>query len=171
MAGRPGRSGTTGLQTNIPFVTFAFGGGSVFAGSEFNGVFKTANNGVLWTAINNGLTDLRVNSLAVNAAKNRLLAGTGGRSSPSGIYERLLTGDADWQHYNGNLSGVMGQRAGTERVVHRFGCYTSILTFWEIMLSTLWSNPMAKESGDWLRAWTRSDMESAGAFRRSGSGS
>jgi len=98
----------SGLQTNAPFVSFAFGGGAVYAGSDFNGVFKTTNNGVAWTPTNTGLTDLRVKTLAIDPVNpDILVVGTGGRSHPSGVYGSINAG-ATWSHYNGNLSSVMG---------------------------------------------------------------
>jgi uncharacterized protein (TIGR03437 family) len=40
--------------------------GMIFAGTESGGVFRLANNGNIWTAVNNGLTNKEIHALAAN---------------------------------------------------------------------------------------------------------
>src|SRR2546430_2608579 len=58
------------VQTNGPyggFVTcFAVSGNNVFAGTRLGGVFLSTDNGSSWKAVNNGLTNVNVTSLAVS---------------------------------------------------------------------------------------------------------
>ena len=52
---------------------------TLYAGTP-GGVFKTVNGGGVWTAINDGLTELRVLALAINpAAPANVFAGTQGK--------------------------------------------------------------------------------------------
>jgi hypothetical protein len=55
-------------------------GTSLYAGTERAGVFVSPDNGTTWTAVNKGLTNLKVLSLAVKGTA--LLAGTQG----SGVF-------------------------------------------------------------------------------------
>jgi len=57
----------------------------VFAGTHGGGVFVTTNNGTSWTAVNGGLTDQVVLSLAVSGST--VLAGTNG----GGVFRRPLS--------------------------------------------------------------------------------
>jgi hypothetical protein len=74
------------VQTNGPYgggvLCFATSGTNLFVGT-YGGVFLSANNGTSWTAVNSGLTDLIVFSLAVSDAN--LFAGTN-----SGVSRRSL---------------------------------------------------------------------------------
>jgi hypothetical protein len=70
----------------------------IYAGTE-GGIFRSTNNGVDWTAVNNGLTNLDVRALAVNGAN--LFAGTSG----GGVF--LSTNDgASWTPVNNGLTGL-----------------------------------------------------------------
>ena len=60
------------------------GGINLFAGTAFDGVFVTTNNGASWSAVNTGLADSSVSSLAVSGTY--LFAGTG-----SGAWRRPLS--------------------------------------------------------------------------------
>jgi len=68
------------IQTNGPYEgdvrCFAVSGSNLFAGTFGDGVFLSTNNGTSWTAVNTGLTDTLVLSLAVSGSN--LFAGTGG---------------------------------------------------------------------------------------------
>ncbi|MGH7600078.1 MAG: regulator, partial [bacterium] len=58
------------IQTNGPYggyiLCFAVNGSNLFAGTFGGGVFLSTNNGTNWTAVNTGLTNTVVRSLAVN---------------------------------------------------------------------------------------------------------
>ncbi len=57
-------------------VCFAVSEANLYAGTEHGGVFLSTNNGASWTAVNNGLTNKKVYSMAVSG-KN-VFAGTYG---------------------------------------------------------------------------------------------
>ncbi len=64
-------------------------GNNLFAATNGSGIFLTTDNGVNWTAVNNGLPYLGISCLAVN--DNVLFAGTFGR----GLYKTTDNG-ANW---------------------------------------------------------------------------
>jgi len=68
------------IQTNGPYGgdvrCFAVNDSNLFAGTGGGGVFLSTNNGASWTAVNTGLTNTAVFSLAVNGSN--LFAGTDG---------------------------------------------------------------------------------------------
>jgi hypothetical protein len=55
---------------------FAKGGSNIFAGTDGGGVFLTTNNGGLWTAVNVGLTNTQVYSIAATPNGTTVFAGT-----------------------------------------------------------------------------------------------
>ncbi|MFA4853356.1 MAG: T9SS type A sorting domain-containing protein [Bacteroidales bacterium] len=78
------------LQTNGPYggdiYCFAVSGnGNIFTGTYGAGVFLSSNNGSSWTAVNTGLTDTFVWSLAISGTN--IFAGTGG----NGVWKRALS--------------------------------------------------------------------------------
>jgi hypothetical protein len=70
----------TGLQPNSNISSFGVIGTNLFAATFTSGVFLSTNHGESWTAVNEGLTDLRVRALAI--AGEKLFAGTLG----SGVF-------------------------------------------------------------------------------------
>jgi len=76
------------IQTNGPdggnVWCFAVNGSNLFAGTG-DGVFRSTNNGTSWIAVNTGLTNTRLFSLAANGSN--LVAGTDGR----GVWRRPLS--------------------------------------------------------------------------------
>ena len=67
------------IQTNGPYGgnirCFAVNGSNLFAGTS-GGVFLSTNNGASWVAVNTGLANTSINTLAVSGSN--LLAGTFG---------------------------------------------------------------------------------------------
>jgi hypothetical protein len=56
-------------------------GGAIFAGTDGGGVFKSTDGGASWSAMNTGLGNLYIKSLALTSASPRtLFAGTYGNS-------------------------------------------------------------------------------------------
>jgi photosystem II stability/assembly factor-like uncharacterized protein len=89
-------SSTCALDSLSGQEVFAAGSGSdLFAGSNC-GVFYSNNDGEQWAAVNNGLPDIGVTSLAVSGAN--LFAGTDG----SGIYRSIDNG-SNWTAVNNGL--------------------------------------------------------------------
>ncbi len=82
------------IQTHGPqegyIYTFANLGDATFAGTFGGGVYRTTNKTSTWVAINNGLTNLQINSLAVIGTS--LFAGTS-----EGLFRSQDQGD-NWTH-------------------------------------------------------------------------
>jgi hypothetical protein len=72
--------------------------GTVFAGIEGEGVFKSENGGTDWAAVNNGLNSKLVKALAINS-KGEIFAGTNG----GGVFKSVNNGN-DWVEMNTDLS-------------------------------------------------------------------
>jgi photosystem II stability/assembly factor-like uncharacterized protein len=65
---------------------------TLYAGTQFDGVFRSTDAGASWTAVNSGLTDLNVFALAIDpAAPSTLYAGTTG----TGVF-KSTDGGASW---------------------------------------------------------------------------
>jgi hypothetical protein len=68
------------VQTNGPeggtINAFAVSGGTIFAGTDGGGVFRSTNNGTNWIAVDSGLPGYNVNALAVSGST--IFAGTEG---------------------------------------------------------------------------------------------
>ena len=81
---------------------FAVSGTNLFAGTFYGGVFLSTNNGTSWTAVNSGLTETYVTSLAVSpngTGGTILFAGTNG----GGVF--LSTDDGtSWTAVNSGLT-------------------------------------------------------------------
>jgi hypothetical protein len=73
------------LPPNARISSFAAVGPNLFAATFDSGVFLSTNQGESWTAVNAGLTDLRVRTLAVT--EGTLFAGTLG----SGVFVTDIT--------------------------------------------------------------------------------
>ncbi|HQF29438.1 MAG TPA: hypothetical protein PLD36_12545, partial [Bacteroidia bacterium] len=89
------------VQTNGPYGgdinCIEVSGSNIFAGTEFGGVYISANNGISWTAVNNGLPPVvAVRSLAVSG--NNIFAGT----LNSGIFLSTNNGNS-WTAVNSGL--------------------------------------------------------------------
>jgi hypothetical protein len=69
------------VQTKGPYgrevTSLAVNGGTIFSGTNDDGVFLSTNNGTSWKAVDSGLTNTHVYSLAVNGSRN-VFAGTDG---------------------------------------------------------------------------------------------
>jgi photosystem II stability/assembly factor-like uncharacterized protein len=82
----------------------AVSGTNLFAGTEFNGVFLSADNGTSWTAVNGGLTCLNVEALAVSpngAGGTNLFVGT----DPGGVFLSTNNGTS-WSAVNTGLTNT-----------------------------------------------------------------
>jgi hypothetical protein len=88
------------IQTNSPsggrVNCFAVSGTNLFAGTKSGGVFRSTNNGTNWTAVNNGLSDTQIYTLAVFGSE--LIAGT-----PYGIFLSTNNGSS-WSDASNGLS-------------------------------------------------------------------
>jgi hypothetical protein len=65
----------TTFVTSLAAVANPAGGSIVFAGTSADGVFRSADNGASWTKVNNGLTDLAIECLAVSPDSTVVYAG------------------------------------------------------------------------------------------------
>jgi hypothetical protein len=72
--------------------------GTIFAGLEGDGVYRSDNEGVTWTVINNGLSSKLVKALAINS-KGEIFAGTNG----AGVFKSVNNGN-DWVEMNTDLT-------------------------------------------------------------------
>ena len=57
-------AGSTGIPAEARVTSIIKVGEAFFAGTDNNGVFISTDSGTIWTAINTGLTDLNISSLA-----------------------------------------------------------------------------------------------------------
>jgi hypothetical protein len=93
------------VQTNGPYGGFvnciAVSGTNIFAGTTYNGVYLSTDNGTNWTQVNDGLTTLEINALAVSGSN--IFAGTG-----SGIFRSTNNG-SNWIQEN---NGLIDQNTG-----------------------------------------------------------
>ena len=93
------------IQTNGPYSNsyaasvncFAVSGGNLFAGTSYGGVFVSTNSGTSWTAVDSGLTDYTVWSLAVS--DTNLFAGT----NSGGVYRSTNKGTS-WTQVDSGLT-------------------------------------------------------------------
>jgi ligand-binding sensor domain-containing protein len=89
------------LQTNGPYGgivnCLTVQGANIFAGTYNNGVLRSSDNGVHWTAVNNGLTDTRILSFVVT--NNNIFAGT-----ENGLFLSTDSGD-NWTAVNSGFPG------------------------------------------------------------------
>lgn len=90
-----GTNWTASGLANIDIRSLAFDGKNMYAGTYGNGVYLSTNNGNSWTAINNGLTDTIVNTIAING--NDIYAG-----SNKGIFISKNKGNS-WSAINNGL--------------------------------------------------------------------
>jgi photosystem II stability/assembly factor-like uncharacterized protein len=75
---------------------------TVYAGTSGNGVFKSTNGGGSWSAINSGITSLRVNALAIDpTSPATVYAGT------SGVVFKSTNGGGSWSAFNTGLSSTI----------------------------------------------------------------
>jgi len=91
------------VNTNLPSGTavnaLATNGAHLFAGTAFNGVFLTTDDGATWTAVNNGLTTSDIRALAVSGTT--LFAGTYG----GGVFRSTDSG-ASWAAVNNGMTNM-----------------------------------------------------------------
>ncbi len=107
LAGVPALAGTDVWTSNGPYggqiMALAINPQSpstLYAGTS-GGVFESTDSGATWSAINNGLGNLGVNSLAINSQNpSTLYAGTDG-----GVYEST-DGGANWTAINNGLTNL-----------------------------------------------------------------
>ena len=85
-------------MNNLVIGELAISGNSIFAGTWGGGVFRSTNNGINWTAVNNGLTELHVLELVVSGTN--LFAGTEG-----GVFLSSNNGEI-WINKNQGFSSV-----------------------------------------------------------------
>ncbi len=99
-------NGGTGLPTSSYIRTMALLPDSAFAGTDYNGVYRSTDNGTSWTAVNTGLADTNITSISVvqTAVQTYLFTGT-----ISGLY-RSSNGGSMWNLMNNGLgsSAVTG---------------------------------------------------------------
>ena len=90
-------------QTNGPeggsIRAFAVSGTNLFAGTHYNGVFLSTNNGTSWTAVNSGLTSADVYALAVSGTN--IFAGT----YEGGVFRSTNNGTS-WTAMNSGLTST-----------------------------------------------------------------
>jgi len=90
-------------QTNGPeggsIRAFAVSGTNLFAGTHYNGVFLSTNNGTSWTAVNSGLTSADVYALAVSGTN--IFAGT----YEGGVFRSTNNGTS-WTAMNSGLTNT-----------------------------------------------------------------
>ncbi len=90
-------------QTNGPYggvitaLNVDVNNGNIFAGTNGSGIFRSTDNGASWVPVNNGLTKLGVNVLAISAG--RIFAGT----SDGGVFRSTDNG-ASWMQVNSGLN-------------------------------------------------------------------
>jgi photosystem II stability/assembly factor-like uncharacterized protein len=75
--------------------------GHIFAGICRGGIFRSTDNGDIWTAVNTGLTNLYVGSLAINPATRDIFAGT----YDGGVFRSTNNGDS-WTAVNTGLTNL-----------------------------------------------------------------
>jgi hypothetical protein len=94
------------VQTNGPYggfvSSFAISGNNIFAGTYYDGIFLSTDNGSSWNGVNNGLTNLAVTSLAISG--NNIFAGTGSRWG-GGIFLSTDNGSS-WNAVNNGLTDL-----------------------------------------------------------------
>jgi len=88
-------SGTSQMGASITY-SVAVLGNILFAGTYGGGVYRTTDNGVSWTGVNNGLDNQFV--LALTIRENALFAGT----NQGGVY-RTTDNGASWTQVNNGL--------------------------------------------------------------------
>jgi hypothetical protein len=98
------------LDSNISASQASLSSNTLFVGTAGGGVFRSSNNGATWEAINQGLTTLAIQAIAVRSAQTeteqdgyQLFAGTA-----IGVFQTAPVAQVDdkieWQQVNGNLA-------------------------------------------------------------------
>lgn len=90
---------TAELPANVAIISMTASSDLLFAGTDGGGVFSSSNNGISWTAVNNGFTNLFVTALAINGT--HIFAGTKG-----GVYLSLDNGSS-WSKLNYGLADTV----------------------------------------------------------------
>lgn len=79
-----------------PIVADPRGGGTMFIGLYAGGIRKSTDNGATWSSVNTGLTDLRIQTLAMDASgPQTVYAGGGG-------FFKSTNGGGTWQNLEAN---------------------------------------------------------------------
>ncbi len=86
-------------MTNTNVTALTVFGINIFAGNQSSGIFRSTDNGMNWTDVNNGLTDKDVLSLAVSGTN--LFAGTWG----GGVFLSTNSG-TNWTAVNNGLTST-----------------------------------------------------------------
>jgi uncharacterized protein (TIGR03437 family) len=89
-----------GLPSNVIINALRVSGTTVFAGTQGQGVYRTVDNGVNWTQVNNGLNNIDVRAFAVSGTM--LFAGSFG----GGVY-RTTNNGANWTQVNKGLTNTI----------------------------------------------------------------
>ena len=89
---------SAGITGGVNVTSFATGGSSIFAGTLGEGIYQTSNEGVSWSTVNNGLTNLSVYSLGMSG--NNIFAGT----YSAGVFLSTNNG-ALWISSNSGIEG------------------------------------------------------------------
>lgn len=84
--------------------------GVIFAGTNAGGVYRSTNGGTVWDVVNNGITNMKINALAVNGTGD-LFAGTNG-----GMFRSSDNGD-NWTQINSGLTTL----TITDIAIHKSG--------------------------------------------------
>ena len=90
------------------------GAGDIFAGTHSGGVYLSTNNGTRWTAVNSGLTNINVYSLAISG--NNIFAGT----DSGGVFLSTNNGTI-WNAVDTNVAAVSFAVSGNNIFVGTFG--------------------------------------------------
>jgi ligand-binding sensor domain-containing protein len=75
------------MPNNFTWALAAQPAGEIYAGTQRDGVLKSADAGLTWTPANTGLTNMNVRSLAIHHASGKIFAGTNG----SGVFRGRLS--------------------------------------------------------------------------------
>src|SRR5258707_3870270 len=87
---------TAGPYIGHPVYSLAVKGTQLFAGTNTAGAFRSTDNGITWTAIDSGITNLSVRAMAVSGSN--LFAGT-----ESGVFLSTNNGTS-WTEVNTGLT-------------------------------------------------------------------
>jgi photosystem II stability/assembly factor-like uncharacterized protein len=108
-----GSNWALGLTTGVSSFAINNSNSNIFGGSNGGGVFRSTNNGNSWMAVNTGLSNKNVQSLAINSS-GHIFAGT-----VDGIFRSLDNGN-NWMPANAGLSNTNVQSLAINSNGHIF---------------------------------------------------